>query len=73
MQLEDHAILMMARERMEEARRCAEHARVLRSIGTPRRPARVRLGMFLVRLGQWVMGQGLPTPGRTSTLRRAQS
>ena len=72
MYIEDHAMLLMARERMEDAARSAEQRRVLRLARAPRRTTRVRLGLALVRLGHWVMGQSFPTPGTPIGLRQTQ-
>ena len=63
--IEDHTMLLMARERMEYASRSAEQRRVLRLARGPRRATRVRLGLALVRLGHWIMGQSFVAPGAT--------
>ncbi len=70
--LED-MMLLMAKERMEDALRHAEWRRALRLARGPRRPARVSLGMALVRLGHWLQGQRSPAPGTPIGLRQAQS
>ena len=49
--IEDHAMLLMARERMKETSRSAEQRRALRLAEAPRQSIRVRLGIALVRLG----------------------
>lgn len=59
--LED-IMLLMARERMEDAVRYAEQMRAHRLARTRRRPARAYLGMALVRLGRWIMGRSCPEP-----------
>jgi len=71
--IEDHAMLMMARERMEETSRSAEQRRALRLAEAPHRSTRARLGMALIRLGHWIMGQSSPTPGTPIGLRQARS
>ena len=52
--------LLMAKERMEDAVHFAEQRRVLRRERASRRPARVRVGMALVRFGRWMSGQLSP-------------
>jgi hypothetical protein len=71
--IEDYTILSMARERMEETSRSAEQRRALRLAEAPHRSTRARLGMALIRLGHWIMGQSSPTPGTPIGLRQAQS
>ena len=71
--IEDYTILSMARERMEETSRSAEQRRALRLAEAPHRSTRARLGMALIRLGHWIMGQSSPTPGTQIGLRPAQS
>jgi len=71
--IEDHAMLLMARERREETSRSAEQRRALRLAEAPHRSMRARLGMALIRLGHRIMGQSSPTPGTPIGLRRAQS
>ena len=71
--IEDHVMLLMARERMEEASRSAEQRRVLRLAEAPHRSTRIRLGIALIRLGHWIMGQSSPTPGTPLGLRQARS
>ncbi|MFI5341807.1 MAG: hypothetical protein ACHQ7N_18445 [Candidatus Methylomirabilales bacterium] len=70
--LED-MMLLIARERMEDALRSAEWRRALRLARGPRRPARVLLGMALIRLGHWLLGQPSSAPGTPIALRQAQS
>ena len=55
---------LIAKERIENAVRSAEHARILRGARVPRRPLRVRLGGALAQLGHWMMGQRWSDPGR---------
>ena len=64
--LED-IMLLMARERMEDAVRYAEQRRAHRIARTRRRPARVHLGMALVRFGHWIMGRSCPEPEVSSS------
>jgi hypothetical protein len=73
MDIHEHTVLLMAKERMEDAMHFAEQMRALRLARTPRRPARVRLGMALVRFGHWIMGQPSPAPQVPIGLRQAQS
>jgi len=49
--IEDHAMLLMAKERMQETSRSAEQRRALRLAEAPHRSTRARLGMALIRLG----------------------
>jgi hypothetical protein len=62
MYIHEHIAIRMAKERMEDALRSAEHLRVLRLTRPPRRPARVYLGLALIRLGRWLQGQPSSTP-----------
>ena len=71
--IEDHAMLLMARERMEETSRSAEQRRALRLAEAPHRSTRIRLGMALIRLGHWILSQSAATPESPIRLRRAQS
>jgi hypothetical protein len=73
MYIHEHTVLLMAKERMEDALHFAEQMRALRLARTPRRPARVRLGMALVRFGHWIMGQPSPAPQAPIGLRQTQS
>lgn len=73
MHMLEEMMLLMAKERMEEASRYAEWRRALRLAQGPRRPARVRLGMALIRLGHWIMGHPSPAPGSPIGLPQAQS
>jgi hypothetical protein len=70
--LED-VVLQVAKERMGDAWRHAEQMRAIRRARAPRRSARVRLGMALIRFGHWILGQPSPTPGDPIGLRQAQS
>ena len=71
--IHEETALLMARERMEDALRHAERMRALRLARGPRRPMRVRLGMILVRIGHWIMGQSCPVPRAPLGLRQTQS
>ena len=66
-------MVLMAKERMEDAVRSAEQMRALRRERAPRRSARVLLGTALVRFGHWIVGQPSPSPGDAIGLRQAQS
>jgi hypothetical protein len=63
MHIHEDMLLLMTRERIREAERRAEVSRALRLARPARRPARIRLGMALVRLGQWIMGRPSTTQG----------
>lgn len=69
---EDLAVLMV-KERMDEARRFAQHRRAVRLARGLRPSPRVRLGMALVRFGCWLMGQSTSSVGTTVQLGQAQS
>jgi hypothetical protein len=71
--IEDYAMLLMARERMEETSRSAEQRRALRSAEAPHRSVRIRLGTALIRLGHWILSRSAATPESPIGLRRAQS
>lgn len=70
--LED-TMLLIVKERMEDALRFAEWRRALHLARGPRRPARVRLGMAFIRLGHWLLGRPSPAPETPIGLRQAQS
>ena len=55
--LDEQILSLMARERQDEAMRHAERRRSLRRARNVRTPARVRLGTFLVRLGQRLIAE----------------
>ena len=71
--IEDQAMLLMARERMEETSRSADQRRALRSAEAPHRSTRVRLGIALIRLGHWILSQSAASPESPIGFRRAQS
>ena len=71
--IEDYTMLLIARERMNETSRSAEQRRALRLAEAPRQSIRVRLGIALVRLGHWMMGQYAPTPRTPIGLHQARS
>lgn len=73
MNIYEHTVVLMAKERMEDARRSAERVRALRLARTLRTSARIRLGMALVRFGHWIQGQPLPATATPIDLRQAQS
>ena len=59
MNMQDDVMLLMARERIAEAEREAEIRRAVR-MDRISRPAHVRLGLALVRLGHWLMADHSP-------------
>jgi len=61
MEILEHTMVMIAKERMADAVRAAEQMRALGHARALRPPARVRLGLAIVRLGRWI--QGRPSPG----------
>jgi len=62
MYIHEQIAIRMAKERMEEAVHSAEALRALRLTRESRRPARVRLGSALIRLGRWLQGQRSSSP-----------
>lgn len=60
MHIQEDAVLLMANERMADARRRAEASRALRLAAAPRLSARTRLGRILVGLGYRMMGSSAP-------------
>jgi len=58
----------LARDRLEDARALAAHQALLRSLRPAGRPARVALGLALIRLGHWLAGRA---PRRPTAPRRA--
>jgi hypothetical protein len=73
MNIHEHTVVLMAKERMEDARRSVEQVRALRLVRTLRPSARIRLGMALVRFGHWIQGQPLLATAIPIDLRQAQS
>jgi len=64
MLMHEHVVWLMAKERLEEASRRAEEARVLGLARGPHRSVRVRVGAAVVWLGHRIMGQSAPDVGR---------
>ncbi len=63
MHIHEHTMLIIAKERMADAARSAELVRPVRLDQAPRRWARVRLGVAMIRLGHWLIGgqpSGIP-------------
>ena len=73
MDIHEHTVVLIAKERMGDAWRHAEQMRTLRLARVPRPPARVRLGTVLIRLGHWIQGQPPPAPRTAIDLRQVQS
>jgi len=71
MYIHEQIAIRMVKERMEDAVRSAEVLRALRHTRRPRRPARIRLGSALIRLGRWLQGQPSSIPAAPVGLRRA--
>lgn len=59
MYIHEEIVLQMAKERIHEARRAAEHQRSAHRAGAPP-SARVRLGRSLVQLGRRISGEPSP-------------
>jgi hypothetical protein len=53
MNIDDHFVMKLAKERIDEAVRAAEQTRAIRA-GQPHRSVRHRLGIALVRFGRWM-------------------
>ena len=58
----------LIRERLEEARALAAHQALVRSLRPAGRPARVVMGLALIRIGHWMAGRA---PRRAGAPRRA--
>ena len=59
----------LVRERLDEARAFAARLALVRGLRPIRRPLRVAVGLFLVRVGHWVAGRAprrTGTPGRVT-------
>ncbi len=72
MDIHEDILLLMVRQRTEEALRHAEQMRALRLARAPRSPVRVRLGIALVRFGHWIIGPSCPAPRTPIGLRQSQ-
>ncbi len=73
MHIDEHIMLLIAKQRIQEAERRAQQLRALRPARAPRQTTRVRLGMALVRFGHWIMGQPSAAPRTPIALRQVQS
>jgi hypothetical protein len=71
--IHEHAALLVANERMADARRHAEERRANRLARGARLSARTRLGRILVRLGYRIMGESSAPPNRQDVSRHAAS
>ena len=58
MDIQEQAVLLIAKERLEDALRAAEQRRGAPIVRLPRPWTRAVLGMFLVRVGGWVQSKG---------------
>lgn len=57
----EYFVELLVRQRLAEARALAERWAPIDSVRPPRQPARVALGLALIRLGRWVLGR-VPEP-----------
>lgn len=73
MYIHEETVVMMVKQRMDDAMRYAEQRRALRLARASRPSTRVRLGMVLIRFGHWMMGQSTSAPGTPVGLPQAQS
>lgn len=67
MDTNEYFVELLVRERLAEARALAERWAPIDSVRPPRQPARVALGLALIRLGRWILGrvsepEGAPNP-----------
>ncbi len=58
----------MVRERLAEAEALVARRALTRSLRTPRRPLRVRLGTLLIRLGQRLLGRRGEASGEAGSM-----
>lgn len=56
MDLNEYLAECLVKERLAEARAAAARSALLRDL-PPRRPIRIALGLGLVRIGRWILGQ----------------
>ena len=61
--MNEYVTHLLVKERIEEARAFGARRALVRSLRPPRRPVRVRLGLVLVRIGHWMLGQTLDRAG----------
>jgi hypothetical protein len=57
---------LLARERLDEARKLAAQRAMVRAIAPARHPVRLALGLALIRAGHWVAGRGPRRAGQPS-------
>ncbi len=67
MQVNEYFAEWLVRERLAEARAFAARMALIDAVRPARRPARVGLGLALIRIGQWILERvpehaGDPTP-----------
>lgn len=70
-EIED-VVLMMVKERMNDRMRYVADRRALRLARAHRPSMKLRLGMALIRFGQWLMGESAPSAGSPARLRQVQ-
>jgi len=68
MDMDEYLVTLMMRERLAEARADAARDAMLRAARPTRRPARVQLGLALIRFGEWVLGEA-PSPSASPACR----
>ena len=73
MHIHEDVMMMIVRERMDEATCYAQYRAALRLARGPRPSTRALLGMALIRFGHWMMGQSTSASGAPINLRQAQS
>jgi len=66
----EYLVEYLVKERLAEARAAAARSAFAGSL-PPRQPARVALGHALIRIGDWILGQGSGDTGKLSTLTRS--
>jgi hypothetical protein len=71
MYMHEEIAMGMAKERLEDAARSAEVQRAFHAARASRRPARLRLGSALIRLGCRLQGRHVPAPAAPTGLGQA--
>jgi hypothetical protein len=71
--MDEDTVMMIVKQRMDDAMRYAEQRRALRLARAPRPSTRVRLGMAVIRLTRWLMGDSSMPAGTMTRLESANS
>lgn len=72
--MDDYMMRFLAKQRLAEMQAFAQHQAIIRAARAARPPVRVRVGLGLIRVGRWLLGQvpGLDE-GPAASLSRARS